>query len=58
MRDTEDFVNVTQVSKGRYLTVAITDANDGNVCDHGYLGDPFLTLVPFAAIAVEYSLSP
>jgi len=47
MRDTEDFVNVTQVSKGRYLTIAITDANDGNVCDHGYLGDAFLTLIPY-----------
>lgn len=46
MRDTEDFVTVTQVNKGRYLTIAVTDANDGTVCDHGYLGDAFLTLIP------------
>jgi hypothetical protein len=48
VHDSEDFVTVNQVSKGRYLTIAITDANDGNVCDHGYLGDAFLTLVPYA----------
>jgi hypothetical protein len=47
VHDSEDFVTVTQVSKGRYLTIAITDANDNNVCDHGYLGDAFLTLVPY-----------
>ena len=47
MRDTEDVVTVTQVNKGRYLTIAITDANDGTVCDHGYLGDAFLTLIPY-----------
>ena len=47
MRDTEDFVSVSKVSTGRYLTIAITDANDGTVCDHGYLGDAFLTLVPY-----------
>jgi len=47
VRDSEDFVTVNQVSKGRYLTIAVTDANDGNVCDHGYLGDAFLTLVPY-----------
>jgi hypothetical protein len=47
MRDTEDFVTVTQVNKGRYLTIAVTDANDGTVCDHGYLGDAFLTLIPY-----------
>jgi hypothetical protein len=47
MRDTEDWVSVSQVSAGRYLTIAITDANDGTVCDHGYLGDPFLTLIPY-----------
>jgi len=48
MRDSEDFVSVSQVSTGRYLTIAITDANDGASSDHGYLGDPFLTLVPAA----------
>jgi hypothetical protein len=47
VRDSEDFVTVNQVSKGRYLTIAITDANDGNVCDHGYIGDAFLTLIPY-----------
>lgn len=47
VHDSEDFVTVKQVSKGRYLTIAITDANDNNVCDHGYLGDAFLTLVPY-----------
>ncbi len=47
MRDTEDFVNVTQVSKGKYLSIAITDSNDSNNSDHGYLGDAFLTLVPY-----------
>jgi len=47
MRDSEDFVSVTQVSKGRYLTIAITDANDSANSDHGYLGDAFLTLVPY-----------
>jgi hypothetical protein len=45
MCDTEDFVNVRQVSKGKYLTIAITDANNSANCDHGYLGDAFLTLV-------------
>ena len=47
VRDSEDFVNITQVSKGKYLTIAVTDANDSANSDHGYLGDPFLTLVPF-----------
>jgi len=35
------------VSKGRYLTIAVTDANDGTICDHGYIGDAFLTLIPY-----------
>lgn len=48
IRDSEDWITVTQVRKGRYLTIAITDANDGTVCDHGYLGDAFLTLIPYA----------
>ena len=47
VRDSEDVVNVSKVSTGRYLTIAITDSNDGPSCDHGYLGDPFLTLIPF-----------
>jgi hypothetical protein len=47
IRDSEDFVTVTQVNKGRYLTIAITDANDDTTCDHGYLGDAFLTLIPY-----------
>lgn len=47
MRDTEDFVNVTHVAEGRYLTIAVTDSNDSNNSDHGYLGDAFLTLVPY-----------
>ncbi len=46
VHDSEDFVNVEEVHKGRYLTIAITDANDGATCDHGYLGDAFLTLTP------------
>lgn len=44
--DDEDSVSVGQVSTGRYLTIAICDANNGIASDHGYLGDPFLTLVP------------
>jgi len=44
VHDSEDWVNVKQVSKGKFLTIAITDANDGNSCDHGYLGDAFLML--------------
>lgn len=47
VHDSEDFVSVSQVAKGRYLTIAITDANDGSICDHGYLGDAFLTLIPY-----------
>ena len=47
IRDSEDFVSVTQVNKGRYLTIAITDANNDTICDHGYLGDAFLTLIPY-----------
>jgi len=35
------------VNKGRYLTIAVTDANDDATCDHGYLGDAFLTLIPY-----------
>jgi len=45
--DSEDFVTVNQVSTGRYLSIAICDANNGIGSDHGYLGDPFLTLVPY-----------
>jgi hypothetical protein len=44
VRDSEDFITVTEVSTGRYLSIAITDANDDPFCDHGYLGDPFLHL--------------
>lgn len=46
--DSEDFVTVNEVSTGRYLSIAITDANNDASCDHGYLGDPFLhlTLTP------------
>jgi len=42
--DSEDFVTVTKVNKGHYLSIAICDANNGISSDHGYLGDPFLTL--------------
>lgn len=37
VRDSEDFITVTEVSTGRYLSIAITDANDDPFCDHGYL---------------------
>ena len=48
IRDSEDVVTVTEAATGRYLSIAITDANDDTICDHGYLGDPFLhlTLTP------------
>ena len=48
IRDSEDVVTVTEAATGRYLSIAITDANDDTLCDHGYLGDPFLhlTLTP------------
>ncbi len=45
--DSEDFVTVRQVATGRYLSIAICDANNGISADHGYIGDPFLTLVPY-----------
>jgi len=44
-------VNVAQAAKGRYLTIAITDANDGATYDHGDLGDAFLTRVPPSPVA-------
>ena len=44
--DDEDFISITQVSSGRYLTIVISDANNDINSDHGYIGDPFLTLVP------------
>ncbi len=47
--DSEDFVTVNQVSAGRYLSIAISDANNGISADHGYIGDPFLTLIPYVA---------
>jgi hypothetical protein len=43
----EDFITVDEVSSGRYLTIAICDANDNKSADHGYLGDPFLNLIPY-----------
>lgn len=43
----EDFITVDEVSSGRYLTIAICDANDNVDNDHGYLGDPFLNLTPY-----------
>jgi len=47
INDNEDFVTVNAVSTGRYLSIAISDANNGISADHGYIGDPFLTLIPF-----------
>lgn len=41
----DDFITVDEVSSGRYLTIAICDANDNKDADHGYLGDPFLNLI-------------
>ena len=45
--DDEDFVTVTEAATGRYLSIAICDANNDISSDHGYIGDPFLTLIPY-----------
>jgi len=47
MNNDEDFITVDEVSSGRYLTLVISDANDNRNSDHGYIGDPFLNLIPY-----------
>ncbi len=46
MTNDEDFIFVPLAPSDRYLTLAISDANNGIGSDHGYFGDPFLHLVP------------
>ena len=45
--DDYDFITVNEVSTGHYLSIAISDANNGIGADHGFIGDPFLTLIPY-----------
>ncbi|MDA3925319.1 MAG: LamG domain-containing protein [Kiritimatiellae bacterium] len=47
IRDAYDFVTVDEVFTGRYLTIAICDSNDSTNSDHGFIGDPFLSLIPY-----------
>ena len=48
----EDFLTIGLGETDRYLTLAISDANDGINSDHGYFGDPFLHMVPEPSSAV------
>ena len=47
IRNDYDFITIDEVFTGRYLTIAICDANDNTNSDHGFLGDPFLNLIPY-----------
>ncbi|MDZ7619750.1 MAG: autotransporter-associated beta strand repeat-containing protein, partial [Patescibacteria group bacterium] len=40
--NSEDALFIALSSTAKYLTLAISDANDGIGSDHGYFGDPFL----------------
>lgn len=40
--NSEDALFIPLSPTARYLTLAISDSNDGIACDHGYFGDPFL----------------
>ncbi|NQT52582.1 autotransporter-associated beta strand repeat-containing protein, partial [bacterium] len=40
--DSEDFVTLALSPTDRYLTLVVSDSNNGIGADHGYFGDPFL----------------
>ncbi len=56
IKDDEDYLEIALSETDRYLTLAISDANDGIGADHGYFGDPFLHMVPEPSSAVLLAL--